>query len=95
VKLGYHDLPWFWRWWRCHWCLSSPTWFIILKGIPKMQLMHLQLDAINCHFQLVIIVFTTMLKLHLRLITFSSCILKLFSSMIVPICSISCKWNQT
>jgi hypothetical protein len=53
--------------------------------------MHLQLDVTNCHLQLVLIMFVTMLELHLRLITFSSYILKLFSYMIVSICSISCK----
>jgi len=84
VKLCCHDLPWFWRWWRYHWCLFSPTWFITLEGIPKMQLMHLQLDATNCHLQLVLIRFSTMPKLHLWLIIFSSYTLKLFSSMIYP-----------
>ncbi len=69
-----------------------------------MQPMHLQLCAINCHLQLTfywfynyfapLTILTTMLQLHLQLMTSSSYILKLFSSMIMSICPISCKWNQ-
>jgi hypothetical protein len=60
-----------------------------------MQPMHLQLHATNYHLQLILIVYTTMLQLHLQLMTFSFYSLKKNSSMIMLTCPINCKWNQT